>query len=252
MMQSLRVILKLQELDMNMIRLIDLKEKRHGELEHVRSLRRDLEEQKMRKEHEVLEVKKDIRLAEGEVRECQERIKEFETKQSAIKKVDEFNALNKQLSETERSRVQIEARIAEMSEKLSGEEEVLVSISESLKETEENTKALDAEILGRVEEINKEGRELQKQRDVVAKEVDPEVLKIYDRLLSNKRDQIVVPIENRTCSGCHIVLTAQHENLVRKGERLVFCEHCSRILYWQEHEVEEETTPRRRRRRSAA
>jgi predicted nucleic acid-binding Zn-ribbon protein len=69
--------------------------------------------------------------------------------------------------------------------------------------------------------------------------------------LNNKKDRVVVPIENRTCSGCHIALTAQHENLVRKGERLVFCEHCSRLHYWQESQVLEGTavaTKKRRRR----
>ena len=79
-------------------------------------------------------------------------------------------------------------------------------------------------------------------------------MKVYERLLRNKKDRVVVPIENRTCSGCHIVLTAQHENLVRKGERLVFCEHCSRILYWQDGAAvelgEEETGTKRRRRRA--
>jgi hypothetical protein len=39
--------------------------------------------------------------------------------------------------------------------------------------------------------------------------------------------------------------------LVRKGENLVFCEHCSRLHYWQESEAVEGTsvaTKRRRRR----
>ncbi|KKL17766.1 hypothetical protein LCGC14_2482250 [marine sediment metagenome] len=60
-------------------------------------------------------------------------------------------------------------------------------------------------------------------------------------------------MENRTCSGCHIALTAQHENSVRKGERLIFCEHCSRILFWQESEDLEglAVATKRRRRRKA-
>ena len=56
-----------------------------------------------------------------------------------------------------------------------------------------------------------------------------------------------------SCSGCHIALTAQHENIVRKGERLTFCEHCSRIHYWQESEAIEGTAvaTKKRRRRAA-
>ncbi|MCB1149304.1 MAG: hypothetical protein KDK48_03995, partial [Chlamydiia bacterium] len=84
-------------------------------------------------------------------------------------------------------------------------------------------------------------------------EADPEVFAIYERLMRNKKNRVVVPIENRCCSGCHITLTAQDENLVRKGERLIFCEHCSRIHYWPESEVlEEEAAPKRRRRSSRA
>ena len=89
------------------------------------------------------------------------------------------------------------------------------------------------------------------QRDALVAKADPEVFRIYERLLRNKKDRVVVPIENRCCSGCHIMLTAQDENLVRKGERLVFCEHCSRIHYWQESEALEGTavaTKQRRRR----
>ncbi len=84
---------------------------------------------------------------------------------------------------------------------------------------------------------------------LLAKTADPEIMRIYERLLNNKKDRVVVPIENRTCSGCHIALTAQHENVVRKGERLIFCEHCSRIHYWQESEADRRHRSRRRRRR---
>ena len=75
----------------------------------------------------------------------------------------------------------------------------------------------------------------------------------YERLLRNKKDRVIVSIENRTCTGCHIALTAQHENLVRKGDKISFCEHCSRIHYWSEGKEETTdgaaaTTKRRRRR----
>ncbi len=85
--------------------------------------------------------------------------------------------------------------------------------------------------------------------------INTEIFQIYERLLKNKKDRVIVPIENRCCSGCHIVLTAQHENLVRKGEKLIFCEHCSRIHYWQEggETVEGmELAPKQRRRRKKA
>ncbi len=89
------------------------------------------------------------------------------------------------------------------------------------------------------------------QREELKDQAEEDVLRIYERLFQNKRDRVVVPIENRCCSGCHIMVTAQDENLVRKGERLIFCEHCSRIHYWQESQALEGSSvaskPRRRR-----
>ncbi len=252
MMEALKVILELQELDMNMIRLMKLKQKRQGELNNIHGLRNDLSEQLMRKEHDVLELKKNIKLEEVRIKETEERIEELEKKQSAVKKVEEFNALSQEVTTAGRERMAVERSIAELAEKLTGEEEVLLSIRESLEETQESSKAMEKEILAGIESINKEGAVIKVDREKVAKKADPEVLAVYERLLHNKKDRVVVPIENRSCSGCHIVITAQHENLVRKGERLVFCEHCSRIHYWQEAEAATTETKRRRRRSAAA
>lgn len=245
------VILEIQEKDLNMLRLMDLKRKRKEELDHILSLRRDLQEQLFRKESEVLEIKKDIKMAEAEIREAEEKVKKLDAQQGQVKKVEEFNALSKEMSDAERKRVNLEAKVSELTETLANEQEVLDNIKESLMSTTESSKALEQEILKAIANINKEGRVIQAERQKMAEQADPEVLRIYERLLANKRDRVVVPIENRTCSGCHIVVTAQHENLVRKGERLVFCEHCSRIHYWQEVEQVEggATAPKRRRRR---
>lgn len=255
MMQALKVILQLQELDMNMIRLMLLKKKRQEELENIHSLRKDLEHQLVRKDHEVMELKKNIKLNELRVKEIEERVEKLEKQQLSVKKVDEFNALTQESTTAEREKGQVELTIAEAGERLATEEGVLASIRESLDSTKESSKALEKEILSSIDKINDEGRQLQQQRAQVAKSADEDVRHVYERLLYNKKDRVLVPIENRSCSGCHIVVTAQHENLVRKGERLVFCEHCSRIHYWQESDALEGTpaaTTKRRRRKEAA
>ncbi|MBN4067416.1 hypothetical protein JYU14_04970, partial [Simkania negevensis] len=185
--------------------------------------------------------------------ELKEKVKNFETKQDVVKKMEEFTALTQEVSTANRERVQIEQELNILSDKLIVEEEVCDTIGNSVALTEENSRALEEEIAESIGRINSEGRELQKEREKLIKGADSAVFVVYERLLSNKRDRVVVPIENRVCMGCHIQLTAQHENLVRKGERLIFCEHCSRIVFWQPPEaaLEEggEGTVRRRRRR---
>ncbi|MDD5756941.1 MAG: C4-type zinc ribbon domain-containing protein [bacterium] len=40
-------------------------------------------------------------------------------------------------------------------------------------------------------------------------------------------------MKNNSCGGCHMTLPPQVVNEVRKLDRLVLCESCSRILFWK-------------------
>lgn len=251
MLKALNKIIEIQELDMQMIQLMGLKNQRLEELKNLNAVKAELVRQATFKESEIIELKKNIRLVEGEVSEVLAKYKKLEAQQNAIKKVEEFNALSHEMSQTDRERIAKEVRVADLQEKLAAEEDILKTINQTLESTTESSKVLEKEIEESVTQINAEGRVLKAQRDALVEKADPEVFAIYERLLKNKKDRVVVAIENRCCSGCHIMLTAQDENSVRKGERIVFCEHCSRIHYWPETQVAEGaapgTKPRRRR-----
>ncbi len=252
MLKALILILDIQELDMKMIQLMRLKQERQRDLNNINTVKGDLQLQVKAKEAEIAELKKSIRLFEGELSDLKARLKKLESQQASIKKVEEFNALSMEMSQADRERVQKEQRLSDLYDKLAIEVDLLKNIANSLDTTIESSRTLETEIHDSISRINEEGRTLKAERDKLVDKADQDVFKIYERLLRNKRDRVVVPIENRCCSGCHIMLTAQDENLVRKGERLVFCEHCSRIHYWQESEALEGTTiaTKQRRRRT--
>lgn len=254
MLQSLKIILDIQEIDMKMIQLMTLKRQRQRELETINANKANLQSRAKKQEESILELKKDIRLAEGEHAEILAKIKKLEAQQSTIKKVEEFNALTHEAAAADRERLNKEQRLSDLLDKLAAEDDALKAINEALASTAENSLMLEKEILESISRINEEGRVFKEERDSLIDKANPEVFAVYERLLRNKKDRVVVPLENRCCSGCHILLTAQHENLVRKGERLVFCEHCSRIHYWQESKALEDTAvvTKQRRRRAPA
>lgn len=253
MQEDLNPILEIQEFDMQMIQLMRLKRERQRELDKINAIKTDLRHKSLIKEGEIIELKKDIRLIEGEVAELKEKVKKLDAQQNLVKKVEEFNALSHEISQYERSKTAKEVRHSEIIDRLAAEEDLLKVLKENLDQTNESSQLLEKEIRESILRINEEGRGIKEKRDKLAQNADPEIFAVYERLLKNKKDRVVVPIENRCCSGCHITLTAQHENLVRKGERIVFCEHCSRIHFWQESEALEGTavaTKQRRRRKA--
>ncbi len=251
MLKALKTILEVQELDMQMIQLMRLKNERLDDLKNLHAVKNDLDFKKHLKGEEILELKKNCRLMESDLNDVLAKIKKLEEQQSAIKKVEEFNALSQEMSHTDRERVAKEQRLSDYFDRIAAEESVLKQIEKSFSTTTTSSRVLELEIQESVKKINEEGRILKTQRDQLVILADPDVFRIYERLLRNKKDRVVVAIESRCCSGCHIMLTAQDENMVRKGERIVFCEHCSRIHYWPESTALEGTpvaTKTRRRR----
>ncbi|NDD59473.1 MAG: hypothetical protein EBZ47_09585, partial [Chlamydiae bacterium] len=222
MQEALKVIVNIQDFDMKMIRLMRLKKERQKELQQIEDLRKELKVQYSEKEKEIAELDKDVQSHEQKIQEVTSKIKRIEAQQANIKKADEFTALTQEMTSAEREKISIEQKVSDLVDKKNAEEELLERIKLSLKNSEESSQALEREIMASIQIINEEGAGLKTQRDDLAKKASPELLAIYERLLKNKKDRVIVPIENRTCSGCHIVLTAQHENLVRKGENLVF------------------------------
>jgi uncharacterized protein len=254
MAEALQDILQIQELDIKMIRLMQMKKARQDELLEIASIHDELIDQLSSKEDELSEMGQSCLELEKRIDECTANIKRLEGHQSSIKKIDEFNALTKEISLLEREKSGLENELSTLVDQKSIEEEVLEKTKETLNISDKNNVSLKAEIRDTIIKINSEGQELKAKRDALAEKADQSILEIYEKLLRNKKDRVVVPIENRICQGCHIALTAQHEVLVRKQENLVFCDHCSRIHYYNgdEGEAEVDVKAVKRRRRKTA
>ena len=69
------------------------------------------------------------------------------------------------------------------------------------------------------------------QRARIAPEVRPDYLNRYERVLKNKDGLGIVGVENHACGGCHMHLTEQVMNELKKYEQLIACDQCARLLY---------------------
>lgn len=252
--EDLDLILQIQEKDIQMMRLLRLRNERETELSKLHKLRADLEDQASLKKSDIEEFEKELGELDAKIETITERMRLLEETQNTIKRVDEFNALTQEMTKLDREKAGLSKSAQELSERMDAERQVLETIETSLKESYEGSRAVEQEIQESIAQINKEGAGIKTERDAMAKGANTEILTVYEKLLKNKKDRVVVPIVQRACSGCNVLITPQHENLVRKGERLIFCEHCSRIHYWpRQVESGDEaaaTTTRRRRRRT--
>jgi len=75
---------------------------------------------------------------------------------------------------------------------------------------------------------------LEQSRQGLLPQAPPKTLEIYERVLALREGRALVPLMSDTCGGCHRRMPPQVVNEVFLKNKLVTCEHCSRILYFDE------------------
>lgn len=113
------------------------------------------------------------------------------------------------------------------------ETENVADIQETLSELQKNVDEDKKTISSRLEELIKERDALKQKKDKYSKDIDPTLLFKFERIVKSKGGGSVA-VKGRVCQGCHMELPVQFVNTIKKGEEVMFCPYCSRVLYYQE------------------
>jgi predicted nucleic acid-binding Zn-ribbon protein len=232
-------LIELQKTDTNLRRLkrsIETAEARRAEIEqefeqHAFSIREiqgrrdDLKTKRADLEKQIAENKTYLERAERNLKHAQNS-KEYET---AMRETD---ALQKQIAA-------FETNIVETMESLEGVEKELEERADEINTLDDKRSTALAEFDA---ELGKEKAEFEAEtaRRVTAFATLPSRLaSVYDRLAQRSRDGIAVAeVVSGACSACYMQLRPQVVLNVKKGDEIIVCENCSRILYLPKREAE--------------
>ncbi len=193
----------------------------------------ELDNQLQQKQEELKHLEAKRLELEGEVELTEASILKYKTQQLQVKKNEEYTALENEIKN-------LHARISDLED-----EELLLLEEIDLKtaafeadktriEHEKSTLAAHIELLQKNYAASE--NELDDANTAVKaceQEIDAAVLKEYRYVKSQvKRPPVVVPLEQSRCMGCHLKVSGEVETEARKGQELVRCDSCGRILYF--------------------
>jgi len=99
--------------------------------------------------------------------------------------------------------------------------------------------AFDAELAA----VKKEFESESKKREDVFVTLPAQLASVYNRLAQRSRDGIAVAeVVNGSCSACYMQLRPQVQLNVKKGDEIITCESCTRILYIPNRAAQSEAT----------
>ena len=198
--------------------------------------------------HETSEkIKQDILNLHDKVNEAGVKRETCEKMMETITQAREFETLQKEIEEAKTAEQNYRKQLLakqnfqkDIEERLEMQEAVMAQQTE---EVEEVTKEKDQAIAEKEAQL----AEVRAKKDVLAKDLDPNLLFKFERIIRNKGGKGIVPVHHIVCLGCHMQLPAQYVNEVRastesedEDDEIKFCPYCSRVLFYEESDEYED------------
>lgn len=190
-----------------------------------------LNTRKNRLTESIKDIEHDITQHNNNIKESESLIGKYEKQLEKVKNNREFDALNKEI-ELQRLEIQLsEKRIREANHAKVAKVESLNGIEEkiAIRQKELNVKKEELESI--IEKTEKEEDRLIKDSAKQRKDIEPRLLKAYDKIRTAYRNGLAVAVVRReSCGGCFNKIPPQKQIEIGMMKNIVACEHCGRII----------------------
>jgi len=230
---ELAQLIALQNADTNIRRLqteIQSIPERRAEIEREFDQRafeiRALEERRDTARHERQRV-------EAEIFEQRQRAERADRNLMAAKKPDEYTAA---IREADAARKQISAFETQVLEQMEISEQAEKDLTERAPEVQNLRSEMEASFKTFDEQVRAQEQQLgaaRAERERLMKELPKTMSSLYNRISARIRDGVAVAeARNGACTACYMALRPQVMADVRRGDEVITCDNCNRILYY--------------------
>ncbi len=232
MLPDLKLAIRLQEIDH---RLSELAREISALPKHIAEIEKRLvsHERKLEADRAALSAnQKERKKCEGDIQVQEQKISKFKDQMLQAKTNDQYRAFQNEIEFCQAEIRKFEDRILE----LMGESEPL---DRNVKAAEAALKAERAEVEAEKNQARertavdeKSAAELQQERAAIVKEMTPSTYQRYERVRKSRRGIAVAEAIEGRCSACNMAMRLQFFQDLKKGDQIMACESCQRILYY--------------------
>jgi len=232
--ENFKLILRIQSTD---TRVDEITREQEGAPKEIQRLKDDLDllEKSMEQGLSSLEDLKKGRMSlERDLEEIEPKLKKSKARLNDVKSNKEYQAVLKEIQELNELTFQKEEVVIKWMEEIEIQEKECADNNKKGEQSQKEYESEEKKFLQRMEELDKEVQSLHEQRLKLSREVDKDLLSRYTALKANLRSQVVVPVIDAVCGGCHLGIPPQQYNDLIRGNSLQSCPNCNRIIYFEE------------------
>lgn len=151
---------------------------------------------------------------------------------SEVKTNKEYQAILSEIDAIKEANSRIEEEILQVMDEIDGLKKDFSKREKEMGSTLEKIEGERKKLQEKTAQGEKAWSERVERREVLSKEIESKLVKLYNTLKEKRQGVGVVSVKNETCQGCFLNVPPQMFIEVQKNNVLVRCPHCNRILYW--------------------
>ena len=193
---------------------------REGRISEQETLIEDLE-----KERRTLEDEMADKIAH--VKERQSKMMQVQTSREQTALLKEIEDAKKNVKENEEKIVSIMEQVEKLTTETSEEKNLLKTEKTLVDEEKEKVKSV-------IEELSKGKKTKKNKRDKQADAVNGTMIQKYEILRERRNGLAIVNVLEGVCQGCFMNLPPQKYNMLLRGDQVLECPSCQRLIYHQD------------------
>jgi uncharacterized protein len=232
MLPDLELAVRLQELDN---RVTELTREISALPKHLAEVEKKLEshERKLEADRAALAAnQKDRKKMEAEIQLQEQKISKLRTQMLDAKTNEQYRAFQNEIEFCEKEIHRAEDLILE----LMGESEPLdknVKAAEgALKQEKTQVEAEKQQTMARTAQDQKALDQLKHDRAQIVSQMNANLYRNYERIRHSRRGVAVAEAIDGRCNACHLAMRLQFFQDLKRGDEVLTCESCGRILYY--------------------
>ena len=229
--QDIETLVRLQEIESEIYRLQSVIQKVEKEKIVLAARLKEFETALSADRLELAEIQQKCDDAEQEIRTVDDRIIKSNETLRMVKTNKEYQVLLREVDDNKKRKDALENQLLEFYDQKETAEIRVRESEQQFLQLAEQIKSEQAEIDKKTVDDRELLEESLAQQKKIGQDLDPSLMTRFRKISRMNQGQAVAQVRNESCMGCFMNVPPQLCIEVQRGNQLISCPQCSRILY---------------------
>lgn len=175
---------------------------------------------------------KDRKKLEGDIQVQQQKISKLRDQMLLAKTNEQYRAFQNEISYCEQEIRKAEDKILDLMGASEPLEAAVKAAEIALKKEKQDVEAEKKRAQARTADDEQQLAKVRAERAELVAQTKPQLYALYERVRKKWSGHVVAEVQEGRCMACYITLRPQFYQDLRRGDQVLTCESCGRILYY--------------------